>query len=155
MALIQLYQNVEKKWKKILPNYDDILTRLRDKEDSINAVLEDELPYKELLDKYEIPALLNSDNGILFGHEVPPKKMFLIIWKDRKLYTEVMEWDLQAHIATKRETEELNKQRSCQTEQKEEGTEEQKEEQTEESTEEQVETNNEIHTLESISENDD
>jgi len=145
MALIDLYQNMEHRWKNVLPNYDDIIIKLREREDCIVAVTTGELPYKELLEKYKIPALLNADNGILFGHEMPQKKMFLVIWKNRKLYTDVMEWNLEAHVATPQEKEELIKQQKIKqnseegTPEQEEGTPEQKEEQFEEGTPEQKE----------------
>ena len=96
MQLIKLYQDLEHMWKN-LTIYDDIITNLRTKEDGILAVLNNELPPNELMDKYQYPALLNEDNGILYAHEIPNKKqMFMIVWKNRVLYPKVMEYNLEA-----------------------------------------------------------
>ena len=96
MQLIKLYQDLEHMWKN-LTVYDDIITNLRTKEDGILAVLNNELPPNELMEKYKYPALLNEDNGILYAHEIPNKRqMFMIVWKNRVLYPKVMEYNLEA-----------------------------------------------------------
>ena len=111
MQLIKLYQDLEHMWKN-LTIYDDIITNLRTKEDGILAVLNNELPPNELMEKYQYPALLNEDNGILYAHEIPnEKQMFMIIWKNRVLYPKVMEYNLEATgVSTKTS---LDKQTEC------------------------------------------
>jgi hypothetical protein len=52
-------------------------------------------PYKELLDLYPFPVLLNENNGILYAHEIRgANKFFLVIWKEAKLYTEIVEYNI-------------------------------------------------------------